>query len=352
MKLLNDSLNLGADPEVFLKREGKVIGSERVIPEEGLRAGDTAWLPHKIVRDGIQVEFNPYPNGGRTEAFQEGMNRMLQKLKNHLKEHPGVEISYDLTVEVPAEEFAGLSEKSRELGCQPSENWYGPNPIKVDRFTYPFRSAGGHLHFGLPYWALPDSRYFKFEDIRRRLPPLFDIFIGNTCVLIDRDPMAAFRRENYGRAGEYRLPDHGIEYRTLSNFWLLSPTLMDLVFSLGKVAFQVLSTTVNPTVARFSLADVEGELAEYIPGKGIKKFERAINKNDAKAALKNLLTIKPFIDKYGEENAWPIHAKNFDKFMKFVQVVQKEGLRTFFQDDPVTAWGSKIVYWNNFIEQV
>ena len=69
---------------------------------------------------------------------------------------------------------------------------------------------------------------------------ILDIVVGNTCVIMDRAPSQVERRKVYGRAGEYRLPAHGIEYRTLSNFWLRSYQLTHLVFSLARFAINIL----------------------------------------------------------------------------------------------------------------
>ena len=42
-------------------------------------------------------------------------------------------------------------------------------------------------------------------------------------------------------AGEFRLPKHGLEYRTLSNFWLMDPALFYVTFELARVVMRATS---------------------------------------------------------------------------------------------------------------
>jgi len=44
-----------------------------------------------------------------------------------------------------------------------------------------------------------------------------DVYVGLKCVALDNQPI---RRTKYGHAGRYRPTDYGIEWRTLSNFWI------------------------------------------------------------------------------------------------------------------------------------
>ena len=52
-------ISLGCDPEFFFSKKGKVIGSEKVLPENGLC--DSSGYG-KIVMDGVQAEINPSPS--------------------------------------------------------------------------------------------------------------------------------------------------------------------------------------------------------------------------------------------------------------------------------------------------
>jgi hypothetical protein len=56
---------------------------------------------------------------------------------------------------------------------------------------------------------------------------MLDYVIGLPSILIDTDSQ---RRKLYGKAGSMRHKDYGVEYRTVSNFWLGSQELMSWVY--------------------------------------------------------------------------------------------------------------------------
>jgi len=62
-----------------------------------------------------------------------------------------------------------------------------------------------------------------------------DYLLGVWSVLHDTDMR---RRELYGAAGAYRPKKYGVEYRTMSNFWLRSPQLMREVHKRAQACYQ------------------------------------------------------------------------------------------------------------------
>jgi hypothetical protein len=267
---------MGCDPELFLSQGGEVIGSEKVIPEEGIKssyktvdydAPKFAWARERplktvyslpgVVRDGVQAEIQTNAYSCREELCGD-LSAALNLLKAKLPD--GIIIDSRTVVDVSAKELASLSEKSRVLGCAPSLNIYGPRPVKVPG-DHPVRSAGGHIHMSVDEQARANP-----HDLVR----LFDICVGVPSVFLDRDPRAAERREVYGRAGEFRLPHYGIEYRTLSNFWLRSYPLTSFVLAATRTAYVLW------------LTDRGASLIEATAGMEV---EQAINTNSTEKAL-------------------------------------------------------------------
>jgi hypothetical protein len=69
--------------------------------------------------------------------------------------------------------------------------------------------------------------------------------------LLNEHPLA---RKLYGAAGRYRQPSYGVEYRTLSNFWLASPELVELVYDICSF---VIDSTQEKMYEKFWKVDYE-----------------------------------------------------------------------------------------------
>lgn len=320
----------GSDPEGFFATlDGKIVGAEKVLPTGGV--GD---YYSKAVLDGVQYELHPCGSGTIMELGKRlGMG--FSAIVKHLREKKldgQFRLDYSQVVTMDQSELSSLSEAARTLGCQPSENFYRKHPIKVPK-DFPVRSAAGHIHLGLstPIWG----NYPVVVDHRRLLVPLFDIFVGNTCVLLDRDPLAATRRQLYGHAGEFRFQPHGIEYRTTSNFWLKSYALMELVFGLANTAVQVLATSLANEAAKTSY-DPEQILAEKVD---IRKIERAIERNNAKLAWENWTNLVGFFKEHVPNTpTFPINTFNVDTVSEFLKVAAADALQPFLPVDPTAHW--------------
>lgn len=311
------STTWGTDPEGFFQRKGQIIGSERLIPEEGLLNGKS-----KIVRDGVQFELNP-ATGETVRQLGMNISVLFQTMRDTLRKNSDVNLCFDGLVEVSQKELDSLSPATRILGCMPSYNIYGMKPIDVDPIAYRKRSSGGHIHMGL---TLPIFDPFLSDpDNRQRLVPLMDIFVGAFAVLLDRDPGAAERRENYGRAGEFRMPKHGLEYRTTSNFWLRDFRLMSFTFGMAQIAISVLAESLTGN-------DIEEELVKVVD---IERVIRAINTNDFDLALEHVRAITPFLQKYLPEQGFVLNPQSVGKFTEFAQDVRARGIERYFPTEQI-----------------
>lgn len=316
--LRNLKVTFGSDPEAFFSKDGKIIGCEKLVPKKGLKAKGG-----EITRDGVQFELHPEP--GTLKALVSNVGDLIVAT-HELAQKGNAQVCYDGLVEVERAELDSLSKECRILGCQPSFNVYGERPINVDPVAYRKRSSGGHIHIGIAEKAIKDER--------RRLVPLMDILVGNTCVLLDRDPGAAERRENYGRAGECRFPRHGVEYRTTSNFWMRDPSLMLFVFGMAQSAVNLLAYTVNRNEKAWDA------LADRV---NIANIKEAINHNNFGLALGNLNSIAPFLRDWMPKTS-PLNKETIGDFIQFAITTQKNGLAATFDTAGIpTRWQNRDV---------
>ena len=309
------SMYFGCDPEFFLEKDGEVIGSEKLISENGLEfLGGLG--TNKVIRDGIQTELNPAPNTCRQRVAR-NISRCFIALKEQITtDGTGIKVNFEQTRTITEKEMDSLSDDSKQFGCKESRSVAGENSkiaIK-DASKYFKRSAGGHIHLSPPSYGKA-----MVQNDAERVIKLMDIIVGNTCVLLDRDKGNIERRKNYGKAGEFRLPSHGIEYRVLSNFWLRSYVLMSFVFSLTRFA---LHCYLNGHAERFfAVVDYDD-------------IQKAINENDAELARKNFDKVKELFPIGDIDVNNPLTQKNLKKFDKFVE----KGMDHWFKEDPLTHW--------------
>ena len=347
------SVMLGADPELFLTRDGRIIGSEKIMPKGGviyshgitnLNVPDMG--TNKVIMDGIQIELNPMPAKCR-EALARNIQVCFQNINTRLTEQKDgeprfkdVKLDFSPLVEITKEELDSLGADSRRFGCVPSLNVYEKRDVGVDPEKYLFRSAGGHIHIG----HLNTPELVKALKDDKKMVRLLDVIVGNTCVLLDRDMGNAERRKVYGRAGEYRLPPHGLEYRTLSNFWLRSYPLMGFVMGLTRFAVNV-------------MANGDKYYDAFMDKIEIEDIKKAINENDFELAFKNFTKIEGVINEISDEkqyyNYLPLYASNMDNFKYFI----KMGIDHYFKkENAMDRWINHNVGsgngWENWIQDI
>jgi len=195
-------MRLGSDPELFLKKNGEFV------PAIGL-IGGTKSRPKKqgnfgLQEDNVMVEFNIPPSS--TE--QEFTNNLLTGI-NVIS---GLLPEYEVVIQ-PSAEFDPKylrSKKACESGCDPDidawlEEFRPPIPLE-DNWRY----AGGHVHIELS--EENNNPEFHINFIRA-----LDKFLAIPATKYDKDVR---RRKKYGILGAYRDKVYGVEYRTLSNFWI------------------------------------------------------------------------------------------------------------------------------------
>jgi len=324
-KLSFKRVMFGCDPEFFFSKDGRVIGADEVLPEEGIvyKSEDLLGLgDSKVIIDGVQAELNPRPDSCRAVLGLEIAN-CFRQLSDHISKDKSICVDFKQTIKLDKDGMDTLSDKSKKFGCSPSRNAHNDGKmgsISVDPAVYQYRSAGGHIHLGAS--SDESEKYIKEVLLQpERLVKVMDVIVGNTCVLIDRDIGNIERRKVYGQAGEFRTPPHGVEYRTLSNFWLRSYQLMSLVMGLSRVSVLIVAD------------NKDDELMKLVD---MRKIAQAINTNDRRLALDNFKAIEKWFVEIMPENdeMFDIDKNNIHLFRHFV----KKGLDYWFKEPPLEHW--------------
>lgn len=301
---------MGCDPELFLKSKRNVVASKELIPKEGMKA--SVYSSSKIVQDGVQIELNPSPEYCRA-LLGNNIAKCFKAIKNKLDE-TNMSLDFSQKVTIKKEVFEKLPDDTKKFGCAPSNNSYtgSVNVVDVNPLTERTRVAGGHIHIGCKNYITDHITFVK----------LLDIIVGNTCVMIDTNRSNKIRRKIYGRAGDYRLPAHGVEYRTLSNFWLQSYQLTSMVLALVNIAYGVMT---------------EKKYQPWLDAVETERIVNAINDNNVKLAIDNFLKIRhlfPKGNKYVADSTNGSELYSTDRFMKFVE----KGKDFYFKEDILTHW--------------
>ena len=324
-KIIDFSPFMGCDPELFFSKHGEIIGAEKVL---------SAKKVDSVIIDGVQVELNPPPSFCRA-LLASNIRTSMHVLKREM-ENKGVSLDFSRTITISKERLMELSDDSRRLGCAPSETVYeNTSALKLNTINpedYRVRSAGGHIHIGMNGTTKEKEVEYALRKDTKRTVELLDIICGVPSILLDQDPSNAERRKLYGRAGEYRLPAHGLEYRTLSNYWLTSYPLMSFAFGMARLAIQIMSHHERDVIYKAITERVDPKVAAKV-----------INENDVELAADIFIAIQDIlVDILPKEQAstgrYPLHRYNLDQFYHFVDMVVEEGMGYWFNEDPLTHW--------------
>jgi hypothetical protein len=231
-------LQFGADPELFvIDTDGKFVSAEGLIP-------GTKDEPFKVEYgavqvDGVAAEFNIDPVTN-FKNFSRNINEVRKQLKDMLP--TGYDLVCTPTAQFEEDSWAKVPEKSKVLGCSPDYNAWtksvNPPPIGMEGI----RHAGGHVHIGWTEGADTGNKEYVRAclDLIRQL----DWYLGLWSVTQDADNL---RRTMYGKAGSMRFKPYGVEYRTLSNFWLKDETTMRQMWNRLQTAIHDMSNCYFPT---------------------------------------------------------------------------------------------------------
>jgi hypothetical protein len=247
-----ENFKVGADVEVFLKeKNGKYISAVGLIGGTKTNPRLVTNYGHALQEDNVAAEFNIPPTQNDKDFAKElkvsirELTKIIPKTLNICLESSAIFDKDQL--ETP---------ESQEFGCDPDFNAYTLSQNKKpDIMKNPYlRSIGGHIHVGYDH---PNV------ETNRDIIIMLDLLLGVPSILID---MNIKRRELYGKAGCFRNKIYGVEYRTLSSFWIKTDELMQWVFNGVKKSVSMLNKE------------------HKIPEKDWKVIQDCINNNDINMA--------------------------------------------------------------------
>lgn len=223
---------IGADPEFFVyDQNGKYVSAYGLV--SGTKKSPLPVTNGAVQVDGMALEFNINPAKDVT-TFVNNIESVLSQLREMVP--PSLSFRFDPVADFGKELIQSQPLEARELGCDPDFNaWENGAPNPRPDADFDFRTASGHIHIG---WT-------KDEDVNN--PDHLE-----ACIMVTKqlDTMLGIaeplwcepnkRKTLYGNLGAFRPKPYGMEYRVLSNAWLRSPKLRQLVYSAAKTAVDAL----------------------------------------------------------------------------------------------------------------
>jgi hypothetical protein len=204
---------VGTDPEVFVSDDSGIV------PGVGL-IGGTKIKPLPVANGAIQednvlAEFNIVPASTEDE-FVSNIRSVMEQLAYRVAP---MQLRVLSSHRFDKEVLKKAGPQAMEFGCEPDFNAWTTNINPRPNADSNLRTAGGHVHVSFDDEGDEYTAY--------KVGAMMDFFLGVPSVLLDSDNE---RRRMYGAAGSIRPKEYGVEYRTLSNFWLNSEKLMRWVY--------------------------------------------------------------------------------------------------------------------------
>lgn len=201
-------MRLGSDPEVFLQdAQGNPVSAIGYINADKWNPLQIPDMPqgYTLQEDNVSLEYG-IPPAASADEFIQHIQAVMEKSKEWL---PGLSFSKLSCIVFPESQMN--HPMAHVFGCEPDYDAWTVDVNKKPVPPHPYmRSAGGHIHVETQRDALSVVR-------------AMDLFLGVPSILMDNGEE---RRQLYGGAGACRIKPYGVEYRTLSNFWIFEPRLI------------------------------------------------------------------------------------------------------------------------------
>jgi Phage phiEco32-like COOH.NH2 ligase-type 2 len=205
-------MRIGSDPETFLvDTSGKPISAIGYIKADKWNPMQIPDMPegYTLQEDNVSLEYG-IPPASTSEELVRSINAVMNKSLEYL---PGLSFSKLSCIIFPEDQMQ--HPLAHIFGCEPDFDAWTLKDNKKPNPPHPFmRSAGGHIHI--------ETKKDPVDVVRN-----CDLILGVASVLMDN---GEDRKKLYGKAGAHRIKPYGVEYRTLSNFWIFEDRLIDWVF--------------------------------------------------------------------------------------------------------------------------
>jgi len=200
---------IGSDPEMFIKGDNGVWHAIGMIG--GSKSSPLIVDGGALQEDNVLLEFNTDPTDN-IDTFVSNIRKVMDNASRRMMIQ-GYQLVENLSSYIYRPEvISQFPDIAFEFGCTPDFNALtgeqNPTPTSVDPNL---RTAGGHIHIGWSHLGPVD------KATQDRVGIMCDYFLGLPSLAMDNDDK---RRELYGKACAVRYKPYGVEYRTLSNFWI------------------------------------------------------------------------------------------------------------------------------------
>lgn len=258
---MNKIALIGSDPELFVGRNGQILSAIGKVG--GTKDQPRAVELGALQEDNVLLEFNTDP-ADSLEAFQRNIRTVMQQAKDSIRGFQLEVIESVSSHTYRTELLESFGPSAFIFGCEPDFNaWTGEPNVMPHDVDPGLRTAGGHIHIGFDH-LVPEMSFELVNEVGQ----MCDYRLGLASVLMDKDDL---RRQLYGKGGAIRYKPYGVEYRTLSNFWIFSDELVAWAY--------------ENALACFHERDKLKAYCDVISGDEV---QRIINTND-KAAAKGAL---------------------------------------------------------------
>lgn len=250
---------IGSDPEMFVKRGDTIASAAGVL---GCSKDQKLALSARVrlQEDNVLAEFDINPCSSFDE-FNASMQEGIDLAKAELAKY-GLDVAEGVTSHIyTPEELASFDKSAFVFGCTPDFNALSMRQNASPKSNNPgLRTAGGHIHIGF------DQRMRVTRDLQSDAGLLCDYYHSLPSLFMDNDTR---RKELYGKAGAIRMKDYGIEYRSLSAFWIAQENLRRFIYDQTAKVVEALGT------------DRLRQLNSILP---LDRLQQIINTNDRRQA--------------------------------------------------------------------